>query len=423
MAETLKNLSDDWINVLATPDLEEILENIDHCVPAKDKIFEFARLTDYDQIKIVIIGQDPYPNPGDAHGLAFSSKADKVPASLKNIFKAIGACGEGLPLPSADLTCWAQQGVLLLNTALTTLPNKSKAHANLWKEYTDQLIQRISEDHPRAIFFLWGQEAKKKLPLINGIKLTYAHPSPLAQATQKFQNCDHFRVANEILVALGETPIEWGRGDEQQDEKTNEPDWFRSGSFIFAFTDGSCVKNGKKNSKGGFSVCFPEMDEVILGPIDSATNIRAEGEAIHQALKFYAYQLKHGDPRNLAIMTDSEFWIKMFENYMPRWHSRGIDFAEKKNPDMTVPMWRIYQKILGKKFSKRVPVIKFQFVPSHDKCNWSEGNEYERFCFKHNEEADVVAKIAREKADEVWRGPLADVLEENDIPEYETDSE
>jgi uracil-DNA glycosylase len=431
----LAGVSEDWLQILRTDDLSEIIEQVqEHCTPPKEQIFEFARVVPLDKVNVVIIGQDPYPTAGDAHGLAFSSKAKKMPASLQNIFKAIGACGEGLPPKSSDLTYWSKQGVLLLNTALTTEVNKPKAHSRIWKKYVDNLIEQVSVARPNAIFLLWGNDAKSKLPLIkSGVKMTYIHPSPLAQRAGKFENCDHFRVANEILTILGKPAILWGRegsdrteesDSSDSDDKKDEPEWFRSGKYIIAFTDGSCVGNGKKHADSGYSVCFPELDKTILGKVEKKpTNIRAEGEAIFATLAFFAKQLKIKDPRDLVIVTDSDFWIKMFTEHMPKWERKGTDFKEKKNSDMTIRMWKLYKDLLGKKFGKRKPEILFQFVPSHDKCNWSAGDEFERFCHKHNEIADKVANIARENSETIWEGILSDVLEVNGIPEYETDSE
>ena len=145
------------------------LENLNEILsPIKVHIFQFSRLSSINRIKVVIIGQDPYPNRNHAHGLAFSSLDSTIPASLKNIYKCLIKCDLINKTPkSSDLSIWSKQGVLLLNGALTTVVGSSNVHKELWKDYVNLIVKKISEHALKKdrtlIFMLWGNEAQKKL--------------------------------------------------------------------------------------------------------------------------------------------------------------------------------------------------------------------------------------------------------------------
>ena len=180
--------------------------------PPGGRIFRAFDLTPLDRVKVVILGQDPYHNPGQAMGLSFSVP-DGVPAppSLKNIFKEIeselGIKMSGRP----NLEPWAQQGVLLLNAVLTVRENQPTSHSNIgWQEFTDAVIRCISERCNGVVFLLWGSFARSKRDLIDTSRhyvLEAAHPSPLAWGA--FFGCGHFRRTNEILEQEHKTPINW----------------------------------------------------------------------------------------------------------------------------------------------------------------------------------------------------------------------
>ena len=180
--------------------------------PPGGRIFRAFDLTPLDRVKVVILGQDPYHNPGQAMGLSFSVP-DGVPAppSLKNIFKEIeselGIKMSGRP----NLEPWAQQGVLLLNAVLTVRENQPTSHSNIgWQEFTDAVIRCISERCDGVVFLLWGSFARSKRDLIDTSRhyvLEAAHPSPLARGA--FFGCGHFRRTNEILEQEHKTPINW----------------------------------------------------------------------------------------------------------------------------------------------------------------------------------------------------------------------
>ena len=182
-------------------------------LPAAENIFAAFRLTPLAQTKVVILGQDPYPTPGDAHGLAFSYMGHRrLPASLKTILSEM-ADDLGLPRPAAgNLTHWANQGVLLLNTALTVEAGNAGAHLKLgWSDLTDEAVKAVSDTRPATVFMLWGAPARKRAGLIDAKKhliLEAGHPSPLNRL-RDFQGTKPFSKANAWLQEHGETPINW----------------------------------------------------------------------------------------------------------------------------------------------------------------------------------------------------------------------
>ena len=181
--------------------------------PPSNHIFNALKLTPLDQIKVVIIGQDPYHGPGQAHGLAFSvPKGVKTPPSLVNIYKEIAQSTKTPIRKDGNLEDWAEQGVFLLNTVLTVEAHQAHSHANIgWEIFTDSVIQTISDCQDFVVFLLWGAHAQKKQSLIDASKhqiLTSSHPSPLS-AHRGFIGCNHFNLANEALQRKGISPIVW----------------------------------------------------------------------------------------------------------------------------------------------------------------------------------------------------------------------
>ncbi|MBO4581367.1 MAG: uracil-DNA glycosylase [Bacteroidales bacterium] len=181
--------------------------------PPGKLIFNAFNLTPFDKIKVVILGQDPYHDTGQAHGLCFSvPDGIAFPKSLINIFHELHN-DIGCPIPqSGNLEKWAKQGVLLLNATLTVRAHEPASHQNHgWEQFTDSVISAISQQKENIVFLLWGNFAKAKIPLIDTGKhhiLTAAHPSPLA-ASRGFFGCKHFSKTNQILVQHGITPIDW----------------------------------------------------------------------------------------------------------------------------------------------------------------------------------------------------------------------
>lgn len=176
-------------------------------------IFNAFNTTPFDHVKVVILGQDPYHNPGQAHGLCFSvAMGVPAPPSLVNMYKEIQADLGIAPPGHGHLQKWAEQGVLLLNAALTVEQNKPMSHSKIgWHTFTDAVIQTLSDKKEKLVFLLWGGFAKGKKPLIDTAKhlvLTAAHPSPLS-AHNGFFGCRHFSKTNEWLQKNGLEPINW----------------------------------------------------------------------------------------------------------------------------------------------------------------------------------------------------------------------
>ncbi|MBK7475475.1 MAG: uracil-DNA glycosylase [Haliscomenobacter sp.] len=180
--------------------------------PPGSLIFNAFNQTPFDQVKVVILGQDPYHNPGEAMGLCFSvPKGIRIPPSLQNIYKELQN-DTGASIPShGDLSRWAENGVFLLNAMLTVEKNKPGSHQSIgWQHFTDRVIQLLSEKRQGLVFMLWGNFAKKKSGLIDASRhlvLEAAHPSPLAQGA--FFGCKHFSKANAYLLAQGKSPVDW----------------------------------------------------------------------------------------------------------------------------------------------------------------------------------------------------------------------
>lgn len=180
--------------------------------PAED-LLSALRVTSYEEVKVVILGQDPYHGEGQAHGMAFSVKPGvKVPPSLKNIYKELQAT-MGCYIPNNGyLMHWAEQGVLLLNTVLSVREGTPQSHKNKgWETFTDEIIKLLNERKDPVIFIFWGAPARKKAALITNPWhkiLEAAHPSPLS-AHNGFFGCDHFRKVNACLEEMGKTPIDF----------------------------------------------------------------------------------------------------------------------------------------------------------------------------------------------------------------------
>lgn len=181
--------------------------------PPSEDIFNAMHLTPLSKVKCVILGQDPYHEPGQAHGLCFSVKPDiKIPPSLENIYKELHD-DIGFKIPNHGyLEEWAKQGVLLLNTVLTVQAHRAFSHRGKgWEQFTDAIIRTVNEIDRPVVFLLWGKPAQEKKALLNNPKhliLEAPHPSPLS-AYRGFFGCRHFSKANEFLVRNGETPVDW----------------------------------------------------------------------------------------------------------------------------------------------------------------------------------------------------------------------
>ena len=182
--------------------------------PKGADIFNALNHTPFDQVKVVILGQDPYHGQGQAHGLSFSvQKGVAVPPSLKNIYKELAEDFPGYITPNhGELTKWADEGVLLLNATLTVRAHEANSHQGRgWEKFTDRIITELSNKREGIVFLLWGKYAQNKSALIDGRKHTILmapHPSPFSAHTG-FLGCKHFSKANEILQKEGKAPVDW----------------------------------------------------------------------------------------------------------------------------------------------------------------------------------------------------------------------
>lgn len=181
--------------------------------PPGNKIFAAFDSCGFDDVKVVIIGQDPYHGTGQANGLCFSVSPEvRIPPSLQNIFKEINS-DTGAPIPKdGDLSRWAKQGVLLLNSSLTVREGQPGSHSNIgWEEFTDAVVKKLNDEKENLVFILWGSHAIKKGEKIDRNKhlvLTSPHPSPLS-ANRGFFGNHHFSKSNQYLKEHGKAPIEW----------------------------------------------------------------------------------------------------------------------------------------------------------------------------------------------------------------------
>ncbi|MBR1968895.1 MAG: uracil-DNA glycosylase [Clostridia bacterium] len=216
-------LNNDWDNVIGNEFNKEYYlklrmflkeEYANHTVyPDMYDLFSALKETSYSSVKVVILGQDPYHEPNQAHGMAFSVKPGvAIPPSLLNMYKELKA-EYGYEIPQTGyLLPWAKQGVLLLNTALTVRAGEANSHQGKgWEIFTDRIISVLNERKDGVIFLLWGNNARKKRELITNPQhyiLEAAHPSPLS-ASRGFMGCGHFKKANELLISQLKSPINW----------------------------------------------------------------------------------------------------------------------------------------------------------------------------------------------------------------------
>ena len=291
--------------------------------PSKENILEAFVFTKPEELKVVIVGQDPYNTAGWAHGLAFSTVYEKkvIPPSLQSIYKCLLAEGLIKEMPNhGNLIPWAKRGVLLLNTQLTT-DNQTNSH-KFWNKYTDMLLKKIAQKY-QPYFCLWGNPAKAKKDLIkdyvpNNKILEYRHPSPLSGGNW---NCDHFKTLTENVG------IDW------------EPYFYK---IYLVATDGSCLGNGTKNAVGAVGVYFPEeflgIQNAISGnytkKIVPCTNNIAELTAIIDALTIILSQkLPDMTKFKVILLTDSEYSIKTIDSiHKDDSKYKNIDLRQKLRP-------------------------------------------------------------------------------------------
>lgn len=214
-----------WHDVIGTEKEKDYFKHIMHYVatarnsgktvyPPQQDVFNAFRFTPFSDIKVVILGQDPYHGPHQAHGLSFSVLPGiKTPPSLQNMYKELATDIAGFQIPKHGyLAYWAEQGVLMLNNVLTVEAGQAHSHAKIgWETFTDHVIAAINDNLTGVVFLLWGSPAQKKGQFIDRNKhhvLTAVHPSPLS-AHRGFFGCQHFSKANQFIEQQGKTPIDW----------------------------------------------------------------------------------------------------------------------------------------------------------------------------------------------------------------------
>lgn len=221
MIETLpKDWSKHLENEVSSPYFQSLMRFLEEeyssgfsIFPEKDQLFNAFKYCVFEEVKVVILGQDPYPTPGHANGLCFSvNPGVALPKSLKNIFTELGNDLNIIPPTDGDLTRWAKQGVLLLNTVLSVRSGQPNSHKNRgWERFTDSVISTLSQKHSGLVFLLWGKPAQQKAALIDAENhhiLRAPHPSPLS-AYRGFIGSGHFSKTNQLLALAGKPTIEW----------------------------------------------------------------------------------------------------------------------------------------------------------------------------------------------------------------------
>ena len=223
MKHTTPLINNDWDTILKNEFQKKSFKKLMNVIynerkkynifPSEENVFTAFKLSAFCEIKLVIIGQDPYHSKGQAHGLAFSTlNNEKIPPSLQNIFKEVNSDLQISIKKNGNLISWANQGIFLLNTILTVRENNAGSHQNIgWEDFTDAVISKLSSKKNNLIFLLWGAFAQKKSSLINRNKhhiLEATHPSPFS-ANKGFIGCKHFSKANKILIQNNQKPINW----------------------------------------------------------------------------------------------------------------------------------------------------------------------------------------------------------------------
>lgn len=221
----IEQLPNGWRQILASQQQEEYFQNLmqfltqqykeEIIYPKREVVFNAFHYTDYDEVKVVLLGQDPYHGPNQAHGLSFSvEEGQKIPPSLRNMLKELQDDVGCTPPDHGELFHWAKQGVLLLNTVLTVRQGEANSHKGQgWEQFTDTVIEKLAARTEPIVFLLWGKPAQSKRAIIERISaqhiiLEAPHPSPLS-AHRGFFGSKPFSKTNAALMALGDKPIDW----------------------------------------------------------------------------------------------------------------------------------------------------------------------------------------------------------------------
>lgn len=336
-------------------------------VPTPDKIFHAFEKCPIEKTTVVIVGQDPY-HDGSAMGMSFSAvRGVKIPPSLRNIHAALLI--QGLiagPPKHADLSRWAEQGVLMLNTALTTAPKKAGAHLDLWKGYTTGILRILAARTTPIAFVLWGKHAQDAM---SGIPLNpchavfeWGHPSPMTTANRRvgdpeaFVKCDSFTKVNEFRSTCGLSPIDWNVDEQAANDDIDReitaaiptnpvlgsPLVLKPPSTLWIFTDGGAAANGRPGCTATWAwyatdghsswVSRGNVETVVINKKTiPASNNRGELTALLSALAWAGGRAARHS--HIMIVSDSDYSINAITQWYPKWRSSGA-IADKKNIDL-----------------------------------------------------------------------------------------
>lgn len=400
--------------------------------PRPSLIMNAFRLCPIERARVVLLGQDPYIKAGQAQGLSFSvPEGFTIPPSLKNIYACMKHTEMLREMPKhGDLSSWAQQGVLMYNSALTTKLGKSNAHQAIWSKYTNALISHMSAKLDKIVFVLLGNDAKEKKSLIDGKKhiiLEWGHPSPLSSLNQSdnprnFKYCTAFKRINEIL----EQPIVWNTvcGDDvpllkhaAPAPKNNSAERITdidpklaalqthnvvSGDpyHIYIFTDGGASGNGKAKCVATWGVCYisaaksyslgGKCENVAIAGVEYTTsNNRGELTAIAKALEIAQDELdgaRDSAAAKITIVSDSEYSINCITKWAYTWEKKPEELKKKKNTDLIMPAHTVYKDIRDK--------ITIIHVRSH-RTEPADKKSREWFLWKGNSAVDDVCTEAK----------------------------
>jgi len=390
--------------------------------PVIEQIYSAFALCPYDTVRVVLLGQDPYMSRDQAHGLAFSvPDGIPPPASLRNMLAAL--VGQGLigkdQAASGNLTSWARQGMLLINSALTTRVVRAGAHREYWRPFIESFLRALSERKPQLIYILLGNSARdlgKKPGVIRSSRavLEWGHPSPLnadnrTDGPRNFKNCDCFRRANALL---GAAPIAWAPGagakpapqlaagaipEAHIESRAIDPaaDNLMSPDFVYAFVDGAASGNGTAECRAGYGAVIVDSGIIvhISGPVppgprgEAPTNNRAELMALIAALDYAgnrgSAELQSGPIR---IVHDSMYAAKTVEEWAPRWRA-------EPQPQMRANMDLIDTASVLLERLRWARDVQFIHVHSHKK-EPVHGDDFERFLWEGNRAVDHLAVIS-----------------------------
>lgn len=386
--------------------INKSVKTVDEIVPEPRDIFNAFRLCAHP--RVIIIGQDPYTQRKQACGLSFSVKPGvAIPASLRAIYESMVIQGVIDAAPTTgDLSGWAAQGVLLLNASLTTSAGKSNAHVDAWAPFTSKLITLLNESFPDVIYILFGNFAQK---YANGPRaLAWGHPSPL-NTYNKTDNPKHFKYnkvfaqANEMLVALGQAPIDWSTGAiiaapniaappiNANVINTNTNAVTR---LLYLFTDGGSRNNGKPTCRASWAFVIMNTLATIhsaYGIVESkndglgytSSNNRGELTGMLNGLKWLG---ENNDILNeytgVVLVSDSEYSLKSISTWFYNWKKRGL-LASRKNIDLI-------EQIVELKDKNKIPVTT-QHIYSHKQAP---ADPAAKFLWNGNNIADELCQLA-----------------------------